>query len=70
MDRQAKQVDPGDTLQVYLDTLQEEFRRVLMASLKRSGLPERIQQEQEISQGAAFKFVVDGSRQCSPSGPL
>jgi len=72
MDSQARQIDPGDRLQAYLSTLQEEFRRSLAESLRRSGYPEQIEQEQDLaaSQTAVFKFVVDGSRRCSPTSPM
>ncbi|MBK5939454.1 hypothetical protein CCR96_09370 [Halochromatium roseum] len=73
MHRQARQVDPGDTLQRYLSTLQEEFRRSLAASLRRSGGPGQVAQEQQdlaASQTAVFKFVVDGSRRCNPIRPM
>jgi len=72
MDSQARQIDPGDRLQAYLSTLQEEFRRSLAESLRRSGYPEQIEQEQDLAanQTAVFKFVVDGSRRCSPTSPM
>ncbi|MEA1052510.1 hypothetical protein U5801_22270 [Lamprobacter modestohalophilus] len=73
MDSQARQVDPGDTLQAYLRTLQEEFRRSLAESLRRSGYLEQVEQDQHdlaVSQAAVFKFVVDGSRRCSPNSPM
>ncbi|NEX18030.1 MAG: hypothetical protein C1943_15810 [Halochromatium sp.] len=73
MDSQASQVDPGDKLQAYLSTLQEEFRRSLAESLRRSDYPEQVEQDQQdlaASQTAVFKFVVDGSRRCSPNSPM
>jgi hypothetical protein len=63
MDSQTSPVDTGETLQAYLASLQDDFRRALVESLRRSVELNRVEHVNPASISAPFEFVVDGSRQ-------
>jgi hypothetical protein len=62
MTSQTRPLEPGETLQRYLASLQAEFRRALAKSLQAAGNPEHIARYDTANVSATFEFVVDGSR--------
>jgi hypothetical protein len=63
MDSQTSSLDPGETLQAFLASLRDDFRRPLVEALRRSVESGRVGRPDVASVSAAFEFVVDGSRQ-------
>lgn len=63
MDSQTSSLDPGETLQAFLASLRDDFRRPLVEALRRSVESGRVGRADVANVSAAFEFVVDGSRQ-------
>lgn len=63
VDSQKRPLDPGETLQAYLASLRDDFRRSLAESLRRSNDADHGEHAEAANISAAFEFVVDGSRQ-------
>lgn len=63
MDSPTSPLDPGETLQAFLASLRDDFRRPLVESLQRSVESVRVGRADAANVSATFEFVVDGSRQ-------
>ncbi|MCF7994352.1 MAG: hypothetical protein K9L88_05890 [Chromatiaceae bacterium] len=63
MDSQTSPLDPDETLQAFLASLRDDFRRPLVDSLRRSVESDRVGGADAANVDRAFELVVDGSRQ-------
>lgn len=70
MDSATSPLDPGETLQAYLESLREDLHRALVESLRRSVEPDAVGRADLPRVGASFEFVVDGSGQRRQSKTL
>ncbi|MBK1621420.1 hypothetical protein CKO42_24000 [Lamprobacter modestohalophilus] len=63
MDSQTSSLDPGETLQAFLASLRDDFRRPLVDSLRRSLESDRLGGADAATVDTAFECVVDGAGQ-------